>query len=82
MLDQSLMQVLQMAAQIRNNPNPEQMFMRMFGNNPEVQGIMNQYKGMNEQQLQGKDTSSLCKALKTNKPYHNHIVEYANQQPS
>lgn len=53
MLDQSLMQVLQMAAQIRNNPNPEQMFMRMFGNNPEVQGIMNQYKGMNEQQLQG-----------------------------
>lgn len=30
MLDQSLMQVLQMAAQIRNNPNPEQMFMRMF----------------------------------------------------
>lgn len=52
MLDQSLMQVLQMAAQVRNNPNPEQMFMRMFGNNPEVQGIMNQYRGMNEQQLQ------------------------------
>jgi hemoglobin-like flavoprotein len=59
MLDQSLMQVLQMAAQIRNNPNPEQMFMRMFGNNPEVQGIMNQYKGMNEQQLQGM-VQNLC----------------------
>lgn len=29
-----------------------------------------------------KDTSPLCRALKTNKPYHNHIVEYANQQPS
>lgn len=29
-----------------------------------------------------KDTSPLCKALKTNKPYHNHIVEYVNQQPS
>jgi hypothetical protein len=48
-----------MAAQIRNNPNPEQMFMRMFGNNPEVQGIMNQYKGMNEQQLQGM-VQNLC----------------------
>lgn len=59
MLDQSLMQVLQMAAQIRNNPNPEQMFMRMFGNNPEVQGIMNQYRGMNEQQLQGM-VQNLC----------------------
>lgn len=59
MLDQSLMQVLQMAAQVRNNPNPEQMFMRMFGNNPEVQGIMNQYKGMNEQQLQGM-VQNLC----------------------
>ena len=59
MLDQSLMQVLQMAAQIRNNPNPEQMFMKMFGNNPEVQGIMNQYKGMNEQQLQGM-VQNLC----------------------
>ena len=59
MLDQSLMQVLQMAAQIRNNPNPEQMFMRMFSNNPEVQGIMNQYKGMNEQQLQGM-VQNLC----------------------
>lgn len=59
MLDQSLMQVLQMAAQIRNNPNPEQMFIRMFGNNPEVQGIMNQYKGMNEQQLQGM-VQNLC----------------------
>lgn len=59
MLDQSLMQVLQMAAQIRNNPNPEQMFMRMFGNNPEVQGIMNQYRGMNERQLQGM-VQNLC----------------------
>lgn len=59
MLDQSLMQVLQMAAQVRNNPNPEQMFMRMFGNNPEVQGIMNQYRGMNEQQLQGM-VQNLC----------------------
>ena len=59
MLDQSLMQVLQMAAQIRNNPNPEQMFMRMFGNNPEVQGIMKQYRGMNEQQLQGM-VQNLC----------------------
>lgn len=59
MLDQSLMQVLQMAAQIRNNPNPEQMFMRIFGNNPEVQGIMNQYRGMNEQQLQGM-VQNLC----------------------
>lgn len=59
MLDQSLMQVLQMAAQVRNNPNPEQMFMKMFGNNPEVQGIMNQYKGMNEQQLQGM-VQNLC----------------------
>lgn len=59
MLDQSLMQVLQMAAQIRNNPNPEQMFMKMFGNNPEVQGIMNQYRGMNEQQLQGM-VQNLC----------------------
>lgn len=59
MLDQSLMQVLQMAAQVRNNPNPEQMFMRMFGNNPEVQGIMDQYKGMNEQQLQGM-VQNLC----------------------
>ena len=59
MLDQSLMQVLQMAAQIRNNPNPEQMFMRMFGNNPEVQGIMNQYRGMSEQQLQGM-VQNLC----------------------
>lgn len=29
-----------------------------------------------------KDVSPLCKALKTNKPYHNHIVEYVNQQPS
>ena len=48
-----------MAAQIRNNPNPEQMFMRMFGNNTEVQGIMNQYKGMNEQQLQGM-VQNLC----------------------
>lgn len=59
MLDQSLMQVLQMAAQVRNNPNPEQMFMRMFGNNPEVQGIMDQYRGMNEQQLQGM-VQNLC----------------------
>lgn len=59
MLDQSLMQVLQMAAQVRNNPNTEQMFMKMFGNNPEVQGIMNQYRGMNEQQLQGM-VQNLC----------------------
>lgn len=59
MLDQSLMQVLQMATQVRNNPNPEQMFMRVFGNNPEVQGIMNQYRGMNEQQLQGM-VQNLC----------------------
>lgn len=29
-----------------------------------------------------KDTSPLCRSLKENKPYHGHIVEYANQQPS
>ena len=29
-----------------------------------------------------KDTSPLCKALKANKKYKNHICEYANQQPS
>ena len=29
-----------------------------------------------------KDTSPLCRALKLNKPYHGHICQYANQQPS
>lgn len=48
-----------MAAQIRNNPNPEQMFMKMFGNTPEVQGFMNQYRGVNVQQLQGM-VQNLC----------------------
>lgn len=29
-----------------------------------------------------KDTAPLCRSLKENKPYHGHIVEYANQHPS
>lgn len=29
-----------------------------------------------------KDSSPLCKSLKENRPYHGHIVEYANQHPS
>ena len=32
--------------------------------------------------LGSKDSSLLCKALKTNKLYKGHKCEYANQQPS
>lgn len=52
MFDQSLMQLVQMASKVRNSNNPEQMFMQMFGNNPEVQRMMGQFQNMNEQQLQ------------------------------
>lgn len=59
MFDQSLMQVIQMASKVRNSNNPEQMFMQMFGNNPEVQRMIGQFQGMNEQQLQSM-VQNLC----------------------
>lgn len=44
-------QVSQMATQLRNSNNPEQMLMNMFGNNPQVKGLLQVTKGANEQQL-------------------------------
>lgn len=44
-------QATQMATQLRNSSNPEQMLMSMFGNNPQVQGLLQATRGANEQQL-------------------------------
>lgn len=46
-----LAQAMQMATQVRNSNNPEQMFMSMFGNNPQAQNILQMARGANEQQL-------------------------------
>lgn len=48
---QNPMQMFQMFAQLRNNPNPMQMAQSMFGNNPLFAQAQKMAHGQSEQQM-------------------------------
>lgn len=50
-MNQNPMQLFQMFAQLRNNPNPLQMAQTMFGRNPLFSQALKMSKGQSEQSM-------------------------------